>query len=467
MPADQRASLAPTETEPPRLLTEAALFGVDTFFDEAAHPIASDLPYLNAPMRGWQPLSLGALAPEGVQLVDLSPFVPPELGGPATEMDSAAHFYTGELEGRRTLAAAFRSTDDGPAEFAFQGLDLRAVPDPFGAEWGWDIYHALHAPAVRAALAHAADPANGIEQVLITGHSLGGILAELATARILLGEFPELAGRAIAVTFGSPGSTADASGAQLFNLVNSDDLVARLSDFSPLFRANGAAREGVDLAVDRPEGELPPLAPEDLDTPEEVLAALAVPAHRAEHGIALYVDDATALKEAERAVPGVAGRSGDPFRWLAVEVERAVVGTAGPDRLAGGEDAEALLGRDGTDILRAGGGADGLSGGGSGDWLFGGEDDDLVDGGAGDDHAFGWTGADRFLIGPGHDRILGGPGRDTALLPEGIGNLEVDLGRHKTTVRGELAGETVHAELFGVERLAFADPDGAGADFLL
>lgn len=466
-----------TPMTPDGLLVEAALFGSDTFFDVPDHPPSAELPYPNAVSRGWQPLSLGPLAPVGVQLVDLSAFVPPELGGPDVEMDSAAHFYTGEVEGRNTLAIAFRSTDDGLAEFAFQSLDLRQVRDPFGADWGWDIYHAFHAPAVRTALAQAAAEGSGIEQILITGHSLGGILAELATARILVEEFPELVDRTITSAFGSPGSTGDASGAQVLNLVNSDDLIARLSELSPLFQANGAAREGRDLAIDRPEGELPDLAPEDLDTVEEVFAALEVPAYRAEHGIGFYIDDARALSAAEPVVPGIAGATEEPFRWLEVEAEKAIVGTEQHDALLGGSDhGEVLLGRGGGDLLVAGRGEDGIAGGDGQDWLYGGKGDDLLDGGRGNDHAFGWKGNDGFIVSAGHDRIFGGPGKDSASVAGHRDDFVIDFGRDKVTVRGELDGAAVKAELWGMEQLVFADASldlgeervsAASSDFLL
>lgn len=284
------------------LLVEAALLSYDSLADTADYGSTAERKLLStgdAPDRGWAPLDLPDLAPDGVQVVPLA-----ELS-PGVPFSSAAHFYTGEPAGERTLAIVFRGTDEEAPELAFQGTLL-----PNGQR-GWDLYQAAHAEAVAAALAHAADPANGIERVLIAGHSLGGIIAELATQRDLLARFPELAERAVTVTFGSPGSTETVEDAGILNIVHSDDLVARLSDLSPLFQAGNAAREGVTLSVDRPEGTLPDLAPEDLDTQPELLAALANPANRAEHDIRLYIDTARSLADTE-PVGAVLGRASEP-----------------------------------------------------------------------------------------------------------------------------------------------------------
>jgi hypothetical protein len=284
------------------LLVEAALLSYDTFADTADYGATSErglLPTGDAPDRGWTPLDLPGLAPDGVQVVPLAELAP------EVPFSSAAHFYTGELEGQRTLAIAFRGTDEAEPEFVFQGNLL-----PNGLR-GWDLYQAAHAEAVDAALAHAADPANGIERVLIAGHSLGGIIAELATGRDLLAHFPQLAERTVTVTFGSLGSTETVEGADILNIVHTDDLVARLPDLSPLFQAGNAAREGVTLSVDRPEGTLLDFAPEDLDTQPELLAALANPANRVEHDIRLYIDTARSLAGTEQ-VEAVLGHTGEP-----------------------------------------------------------------------------------------------------------------------------------------------------------
>jgi subtilisin-like proprotein convertase family protein len=78
------------------------------------------------------------------------------------------------------------------------------------------------------------------------------------------------------------------------------------------------------------------------------------------------------------------------------------VGSAEPDRVAGGA---------GPDVLLARGRADRLRGGGGRDLLCGRRGDDLIVGGPGRDTLFGEEGDD-VLVASRQDRVVGGPGRD-------------------------------------------------------
>ncbi len=462
------------------LLVESSLFAYDTFFSEPDYAGTAAMPKLatgNAVERGWTPVDLPGAA-NGVQTVDLSGFVPPDSPIAGATITSAVHFYEGELEGKNTLAIAFRSTDEGDAEFAFQSSAL--PPNPLGAKYGWDLYYALHAPVVAEALGLAADPASGVEQVLITGHSLGGILAELTSARLLadpaspLGSAAELlADKTLTVTYGSPGSTADASGLKVFNVYHTDDLVARLSDLSPLFEAGGAAREGVDLAVARPEGDLDHLRPKNLDTPEEVFAALQNPAYRVEHNALLYIDTAKLLSDNERLIPGVADAHGDPDRWLLTNADHVRIGTDGNDVLKGAPFASSVLfGQDGDDVLKGGhftfpshiglsssasiSSSDGLAGGDGNDRLFGFDGPDRLDGGPGNDVLRGGGGSDVLFASTGTDLLEGGPGQDTAVFDGQFADYAITLNKKSLVV--ELSGPVPEtATLHGVELLQFDD----------
>ncbi|MEK0085981.1 lipase family protein [Benzoatithermus flavus] len=426
------------------LLTETALLDYDTAFDRADYTGEPDRPVLsdgNAVDRGWQPLD--AVVPGGVQVVPLSTLVP------GVPFGSAAHFYVGEREGERMLAIAFRGTDEGPDEFAFLLTTVGTRPDGTPI-YGADFYQAAHAEAVATALAYAQDPAHDIDRVLITGHSLGGIIAELTTARVLdTPAFVDLAARTETITFGSPGSTADAQGNAIFNLIHSDDLVARISDLSPLLVAAHVHREGVALSMARSEGTLPPFRPEDLDTPQEVLQALLDPANRVEHGILHYIDTARLLDDGQHVMPGVARHPGEPDRWQEIAVDRGTVGTADADTLEGTWRGEILFGRDGDDRIYGGYGADGLSGGSGNDLLHGGPGDDLLDGNAGDDRIRAARGNDTIHLSTGRDTIEGGRGRDTVVIDRSIEDLRIEFGHGRVVV----IGDRVHATLTGVERL--------------
>jgi hypothetical protein len=440
------------------LLTEAALLSYDTGFDRADYDGRSDRPVLptgNAVDRGWTPLE--AVAPGGVQVVELS-----SLGAPVP-FSSAAHFHVGEVEGERTLAVAFRGADEGNLEIAFAVATLGTGP---GGEpiYGADLYQAAHADAVAEALAYARDPAHGIERILVTGHSLGGVIAELTTARVLQSpSFSDLEDSAATITFGSPGSPPDAAGEQILNIIHSDDLIARLSDLSPLFEEAGVERDGRTLAMDRPEGTLPDFEPEDLDTRLEVLAALLDTDNTVEHSILQYIDTARLLAESPYLVAGAAGQAGDPFRWLDIAAERGQVGTAAVDLQVGDWRPEVLFGRDGDDVLRGRHGDDGLSGGHGDDLLYGGLGADRLAGNGGDDRIHGGPSDDTIHLGRGTDWVDGGPGRDTAVLDRGFD--QIDIGADGTAVT-VADGEAVQASLTHVERLVLVDgiftlePDG-------
>lgn len=136
-----------------------------------------------------------------------------------------------------------------------------------------------------------------------------------------------------------------------------------------------------------------------------------------------------------------------------------IVGTAGPDTLAGTDQNDVLDGRGGDDVLqglagddelfgragddtleggfdmdvlRGGPGDDRLDGGFENDVLRGGDGDDSLDGGPGDDELRGGAGNDSLSGGTsggggaGNDRLFGGPGDDHFL--GGLGGADVMYG---------------------------------------
>lgn len=432
------------------LLIEASLFGYDTFADVANYsstPALPKLPTGNAGDRGWVPLALPGLASPGVDLADVGSSV----GLPADTFTSAAHFYTGDLEGQNTLVVTYRSTDE-PDEFGFQGLEVAP-----GIR-GWDLYFAAHQESTAAALTYAATPENGVEQIVFAGHSLGGIVAELSVAR-LIGEsapFAGLADKTVLVTLGSPGSTEVVTGVEQLNLVHTDDFVAQLSALSPLFIDGGAAREGLDLAIDRSEATLPLFRPTDLDTPEELIAASQIPGIGAEHPILVYIDSAALLDSAENYVPGVSDAPDDPFRWLGAELDRTIIG---------GEDQNVIFGTNGDDLIFAVNedavlfgrkGNDALIGGDGNNALSGGRGSDILVGGLGENTMAGGRGHDVLHIGGSNTFANGGKGVDRAIFDGSLADFEVTIVRHTVLVTKDGA-EPSAAALRSVELFAFDD----------
>lgn len=88
---------------------------------------------------------------------------------------------------------------------------------------------------------------------------------------------------------------------------------------------------------------------------------------------------------------------------------RRIVGTNGPNYLAGGGGDDVLLGRGGNDTL------------------LGGAGDDLLDGGRGNDVLIGGAGSDRLLGGPGSDTIIANDGeKDVVDCGAGVDRAVVD-----------------------------------------
>ena len=355
----------------------------------------------------------------------------------------------GSPDGESTLAIAFRGTDEGANEFAFQASPL-PPGNPLGAEYGWDLYYAAHAPLIEAALDYAAD--NQIERVLVTGHSLGGVLAELTAQRAVAGSGFE--DEALTVTFGSPGSSEnDGAGLDIVNVIHSDDLVPLLSEKSPLL--SFLEREGVDLVVDRPEASLEGLPP--LDTPEALFQATQNTAYKIEHQIPLYLDTAAALAENARVTPGVA-ESAQSFAWLDADVDRFVVGNDTGERYVFADGSQVLIGRGGNDRLAAGPADDGLSGGLGNDGLDGGDGDDLMDGGPGRDRLSAGPGDDLVYASAGIDKVDGGPGEDTVVFPGSIDDYRgVREGTHHVAWEGGSGADVMVAQLKDIETLRFND----------
>ena len=367
----------------------------DTLLAQAAYLSEQAYAPTTEPFKalGYRTIELDGLTVDGEQMRDIGALA----GQPPGTFTSHAYLVEGTIEGERTVALVFRGTDEGGPEFAFQGSPL-----PGGAGFVWDLYQQAHAPLAAAALRYAAE--SGAERFLVTGQSLGGIIAELTVARVVAAS--DLADRSVLVTLGSPGSTAEVPGdIATFNLVHSDDIVAQLSRLSPLFQLFDAAREGVDIEAALPQGRIGEIDPATLTTQAGILAALQDPAARIEHSVSLYTDTAEQLSLVQAVVPGVAG-SDDPLRWLDITAENVVLGTVGADRLAAAAGGSVLIGLAGTDILLGGEGDDGLAGGDNGDVLDGGAGDDRLLGGYDRDLLTGGEGADRFVFRPGDGRDI-------------------------------------------------------------
>lgn len=156
-----------------------------------------------------------------------APLAAPGLANGVFHADNAAALVaTGLLDGRSTLVLAFRGSDDAQDSLN----DLRGINSDY----------ADFAALVQVVDAYAATGA--VQQVVVTGHSLGGAMAQLYMAA-----HPYVAGQAqhLAVTFGSPGAQiAPAVDPRIENIVIADDpavfLGAHRAEVGAVLRADPA-----------------------------------------------------------------------------------------------------------------------------------------------------------------------------------------------------------------------------------
>lgn len=181
--------------------------------------------------------------PVATEALGLDPAAGSYVGGIFRNGSAAALVTSGTVDGTPTLVVAFRGSDDREDSVA----DLRDINATYAEFRG----------LVAAVDAYAAEA--GFGQVAVTGHSLGG-----AMAQIYMAEHPGDATRE-ANTFGSPGVLqAAGADARIENFVIADDpavvLGANRAVAGAILQADPALAEAVAL---RAAGRLPGLTAED------------------------------------------------------------------------------------------------------------------------------------------------------------------------------------------------------------
>lgn len=317
--------------------------------------------------------------------------------------DAAAHVLFGVVNdrnnlSRNTLSLAFRGTDSLG--------DATSFPD-------FKDHYELFAPLLKRVTEYIQNggyvTGEAIDQVWVTGHSLGGAMAQMFMASAGVKDNPLYR----AVTYGSPGA-ATPSDNRILHFEHSNDIVPFAGD---------AARN--PLAATAISASLPLIANLVLQNAAEYKTAGGVirltngDVFPAAHALEEYIGSIGALYETAdaatlRAVEGLTSQqvlhigSGDFFpatssneevfftndiiTGIETFVENALRGigyTDGSEILYGGGGSDTISGRSGNDDLRGGDGDD---------TLIGGEGIDLLDGGVGEDTATYSKSLDQYVV---------------------------------------------------------------------
>jgi len=329
-----------------------------------------------------------------------------------------------------TLAISIRGSDTN-GDLAFTVLDQQAY---FNA-----IQPYLEQVLQYVAQQNAASPGTFTE-LYVTGHSLGGAMADQVAFALADGRLDPPPGVGVAIaTFGSPGTfdpDPGVSSALLDSVVNfgndadfaytgvhdsfhfdrpgSDAAIILVGDElirnSPVLNALPGAAERLiadELAQHSSDGYLAELHALNLTGGfTQVLASASPP----QILIDAAVDPLWAhLPHGDTISPADPNRSAIV---LGLDGNDHIAGTSKADMLDGGDGSDVLIGNAGDDFLQGGAGNDNLSGGAGNDTLMGGDGKDILNGGLGIDIMSGGAGNDTLNGGAGNDHLAGGAGND-------------------------------------------------------
>lgn len=302
-----------------------------------------------------------------------------------------------------------------------------------------------------------------IQNVLVTGHSLGGALAEQFLAENYLSNSTS---NYYGITFGSPGiqQSAPYLSGNLAKIGHSGDGVFDLT-FND-------ANNGFDVLIDRP----------DLPDGDIFFTEHRMPTYQSSVN---YLAASEFLDEYLRS-PGsydlTFSRTGGTIAPSS-EFGHFVIGSSNDDEILGGVNgdlldgrfgADAIFGFDGNDLISGGPGEDHLVGNRDNDTLWGGADADELDGRDGSDSLDGGTGDDTLVGGTGNDTLDGGFGSET------VGGNDTDTAVFSGSMYnyrlGPIEGGYVIYDAYGddgtdtlidIEKLQFADwPAGTIEEYL-
>lgn len=357
-------------------------------------------------------------------------------------------------DGTKTLVLSFRGTDD----------IANAVQGQAFTKSGLQSYYAGFEALLDAVITYVNKSANGVDQLIVTGHSLGGSMVDAFLMEDRDRVSSKVAVSAVAV--GSAGLHPDmVKDVDLddYTLVSHDGDLVVYPDLAKWWLpttvlSNNEHPDGDSFVFEMPNLDSLP----DVTNWQNTSYAVGL-----QHESKLYYENALAVADdplsqyftwSKVIMGNGADADGDNVEATGTDADdpsqndsgsRTLTGTnvkdfilgregndslngrGGNDLLSGGSGNDTLTGEKGSDRMHGGYGHDKLDGGDQNDFLWGGsgndtlngdDGDDALDGGSGKDRLFGENGNDRLdggddadLLrgGDGHDKLVGDDGNDT------------------------------------------------------
>ena len=284
----------------------------------------------------------------------------------------------------------------GPDGLADLEMMANKVPEQFYAAYSWFN-------ETMQAIKQSADFAD--YKLVITGHSLGGSIAQLVSAQYYLDTkqaIPTVAvdGTGVRTLLEQLNPTAKIADQAFTHIVNFSTEGDPVGDFA----AQGHLGFTVPLPYDLSRGDRPAAFPNYRIFMEAFQKAAGITDIRLDrHEIGQQIDlfEGTTFSYPEKRV------------LLAKDVTAYQVSDEAGTLVQANDGGDTILGGNGADYLLGGNGQDKLLGGKADDYIAGGAGNDVLYGGDGNDLLYGGDGNDELSGGAGNDRLFGGKGNDT------------------------------------------------------
>lgn len=364
--------------------------------------------------------------------------------------DGFTHFLSeDDYESIRTRWGAVLGTD-GLADLQMMA---NKVPDQFSTAYTWfrEVMDEIKS-----------DPSLAGYAVTITGHSLGGSMAQMVSAKYTIDTGERIPTVAIDGTGVLSLVQQMEGGADIKDPSAFSHIVNFCTEGDPVgdFAKEGHLGFTVEMPYTLSRGDKADILPNYralMEAFQGVTGIKDVRIDRHEIGQQIDLFDGTDFTSPDRGCfltedeTNVALTGDAKTIVQASDAATRLVGNDASCYLLGGKGDDVIIGGAGNDFITGGEGADQLYGGAGDDLLYGGAGDDLLAGGKGDDKLYGGDGNDTLAWTSGNDLLYGQAGENTYLL--GAADGDEKASGHVTLKfdRENISSDTVTFHLSGID----------------